>query len=91
VSPDFKNTINLSLNKLNTGAESWVKKGNQYELFVLDGNGDQRLISIAECKQDSLINFSNVPGTSLYRLIEKGDTRELSRPFTYEYGKQNWW
>ncbi|MGJ1415926.1 hypothetical protein [Sphingobacterium multivorum] len=83
--------VNIVCQKINTGEESWVRKGKQYDLFVLDELSGWNRRSTSMCLKDSLLSFENVPKKAIYRLIPRGDLRELSRPFTYEKNRQVWW
>jgi hypothetical protein len=77
--------------KVNNGKDSWVKKNLEYELFALDENSSWLKVKTAVCSKDSLIRFNHIPSGCIYRLIEKADERQLSRPFTYGNEGQIWW
>ena len=91
INPDFRVKINASFQKLNTGTEAWVAKNEEYELFVMDKNSTWQAVASGVCRKDSVIDFSGIPDKGLYRLVKKGDVRELSRPFTISNKTQVWW
>lgn len=91
IAPDFQAKIDASFQKLNTGTDSWVEKGEEYDLFVMNGNSTWQAVASGICAKDSVISFSRIPGNGLYRLVKKGDMRELSRPFTISNKTQVWW
>ncbi len=91
MSPDSKYRINVSLKKLNTGAESWVEKGQYYDLFFINEFSNWELAASNICLNDSMVKFTNIPSNAIYRIIKRDDSRELSRPFTYSNGTQVWW
>ena len=45
----------LSLNKINSGEESWVNSGRKYQLLHWDKNDKWRLLEEKECKRDSFL------------------------------------
>lgn len=89
--PVNKMPVNMTLNKLNTGALSWVKKGESYSLYLIDKESQWQLQDTKVCTKDSTINFTKVPNRAFYRLVKQGGNQRLERIFTYENGKQAWW
>lgn len=83
--------INMKLQKLNRGDLSWVKKDEQYSLYLWRNENHWEMFKTQICVKDSTINFTKVPSGGLYRLIRVNGNRRLERIFTYENGKQVWW
>ncbi|MCX8492269.1 MAG: hypothetical protein ORN54_14515 [Cyclobacteriaceae bacterium] len=89
--PNAKKLQPLALQKLNDGRLSWVKKNEDYSLYILDDRSNWQLFGTHLCVSDSVIFFNEIPSNAIYRLVKKGEYEMLARPFTYEKGKQIWW
>ncbi|MDR3219020.1 MAG: hypothetical protein LBU22_08620 [Dysgonamonadaceae bacterium] len=86
--PDSKHKVDMALHKVNTGSDSWVKRGEKYELSMLDANGDWKQVETRICDGDSSLIFKNVPGKTLYKLLAVNEKKRLERIFTYENDAQ---
>lgn len=91
INPAMYSRISARLHKINTGSESWVKRGNKYDLFYINKTGEWEYLSTNKCQTDSIIDFANIPGNTIYRLKPHKDKHELSRPFTLHENQQKWW
>jgi hypothetical protein len=79
---------NAKLETSTDGIErTWVKAGQEYELFFWDDGWQSIAKSTAE---DTLVNFGSTPSKALYWLQPVGSKRD-ERPFTIEAGTQVWW
>ncbi|MGN6490982.1 MAG: hypothetical protein ACTHLE_03220 [Agriterribacter sp.] len=88
---DSSRKISVTLQKINTGDSSFIKRGKSYSLEYLDINNRWMPVGEKKCVQDSVLCFNNVPGKGLYRLIEATGKKRLERIFTYENTGQVWW
>ncbi len=86
-----RKVLTLAANKLNSGAHSWVKCGENYTLYYLDKESQWNPVGSKTCLKDSVLRFSKVPADALYRLVKDNGNRRLERIFSYENNKQVWW
>ncbi|MGJ1433734.1 hypothetical protein ACR79M_19295 [Sphingobacterium spiritivorum] len=91
ITPSIYSKVSARFNKINTGSESWVKKGKKYDLFYINKTGEWEYLSTNKCQTDSIIDFVNIPDNTIYRLKPHNENHELSRPFTLSYNQQKWW
>jgi len=89
--PDLQRKQTMTLSKLNTGNEMWVKKNTAYTLYLLSAQNEWDKVSVQVCTRDSSIVFDNVPVGGLYRLVKTRGPGELERIFAYTNGQQVWY
>ncbi|NQX41254.1 hypothetical protein SAMN05421820_107209 [Pedobacter steynii] len=89
--PLYHAVTNLTVSKVNTGSDSWIKKGEKYTLSYLDENSQWKDHGTQIAERDSIIDFKNLPSNSLYRIKKGLDERNLSRPFIYTSNGQQWY
>lgn len=89
--PSPAKRISMTLQKVNSGQSSWVKKHENYSLYLLGKDNKWGLFETGYCSKDSILRFKNVPSGAFYHLFRGRYNNSVNRIFTYENGKQIWW
>ena len=89
--PDLSHTIDMKLNKINTGYMSYVSKNKKYKLYLLNKQNKWQYLNDYTCLRDSVIFAKKIPANALYKLVDLAEAKRLERPFSYKNGKQIWW